>query len=131
MITISIIDGLPFTSSIIKHKSKELELNKVLIDTGSAGTVLSSDKLIEIDIKYEPNDTIHRIRGVGGSEFVYTKTIDTISVGNLCIGNFMVEVGALDYGFNIDGIIGINFLISTGAIIDLSEKQLYASHSKK
>ena len=125
MIKISIIDGLPFISSRIYHNSKKLILNKILIDTGSAGTVLSSDKLLSIDIRYEPYDIIHRIRGVGGSEFVFTKTIDKISIGNLYVDKFTIEVGTLDYGFEMDGIFGIDYLSSINAIIDLSNYTIY------
>lgn len=129
MIKISIIEGLPFITSTIKHHSKELKLGRMLVDTGSAGTVISSDKLIEIGIQYEPEDMIHRIRGVGGSEFVFTKTIDTISIGHLLVNSFEIEVGCLDYGFEMDGIFGIDFLSSFSAIIDLSNFSIYTNRN--
>ena len=53
----------------------------------------------------------HRIRGVGGAEFVFTKRIDRLAIGELDSHNFESEVGAMDYGFPIDGIIGMDFLI--------------------
>ncbi len=37
----------------------------------------------------------------------------------------MIEIGQIDYGFNIQGILGIDFLIETNAIIDLGKRQLY------
>lgn len=51
------------------------------------------------------DDTIYSIRGVGGSEFVYTKTVDALGVGKLQTRALEVEIGAMDYGFEIDGII--------------------------
>ena len=33
---------------------------------------------------------------------------------------FMVDVGAMDYGFEIDGIVGMDFLLAVGAIVDLA-----------
>ena len=35
--------------------------------------------------------------------------------------DFAVEVGWLDYGIELDGILGLNFLLATRAILDLSD----------
>jgi len=93
----------------------------MLIDTGSGGTVLSADMVEEIDVVPEPADRFRQIVGVGGAEFVYEKKIDSLSVGALTAVDFTVEVGALDYGFGINGIIGLDFLMATRAIIDLGD----------
>ena len=39
--------------------------------------------------------------------------------------NFEIEIGAMDYGFVIDGIVGINFLHQVGACIDLARLEIY------
>jgi len=70
---------------------------------------------------------VHRIRGVGGTEFVFTKRVDNLAVGELRVSNFQVEIGAMDYGFDIDGIIGMDFPIQVGAIIDLSKLEIYSA----
>lgn len=72
-----------------------------------------------IDLRMEPEDMIHRIRGVGGTEFVFSKQIDTLAVGGLLVNGFEIEVGAMDYGFDLDGIIGLDFLRAVEAKIDL------------
>ncbi len=72
-----------------------------------------------IGIKPEPEDILGSIRGVGGSEFVYMKQVDLLSIGDLIVENFKIDVGEMDYGFDIDAIIGMDFLQKTGAIIDL------------
>ena len=66
-----------------------------------------------------PDDPIHEIRGVGGIEVVFSKTIDYLSVGELAVEDFEVEIGAMEYGFEIDGIIGLDFLTRTKALINL------------
>jgi len=43
---------------------------------------------------------------------------------NLLISNFEIEVGAMDYGFDLDGIIGMDFLSQVGAIIDLAKLEI-------
>jgi hypothetical protein len=32
----------------------------------------------------------------------------------------VLEVGAMDYGINLDGILGMDFLLHVGAVIDLA-----------
>ncbi|MBW9155516.1 retropepsin-like aspartic protease [Clostridium tagluense] len=120
--------GLPFCSIKLIYKDNEIILDDVLIDTGSGGTVFKMDKVEEIGITIEDDDTIETISGIGGSEFVYKKYIDLISIGNLNLYNFKIEIGAMDYGFEINGIIGMDFLKSVGAIIDLDKMILDKSH---
>ena len=87
-------------------------------DTGSAGTIISSDVVLSLGLVYESTDVIHRIRGVGESEFVFTRLIERIQVGEITVNDFEVEIGAMDYGFEIDGILGMDFLTKVGAVID-------------
>ncbi|MFH0926453.1 MAG: retropepsin-like aspartic protease [bacterium] len=96
-----------------------------LIDTGSGGTIFSIDKVLEIGLQIEVDDIIHRIRGVGGAEFIFTKKVDRISVGELHLNDFEIEVGAMDYGFDLKGIIGMNFFERINAIIDFGKLEIY------
>jgi len=118
-------DGLPYVSATLVFRGEQLLLDDVLVDTGSAGTILSADKTLGIGVRYEPNDFVHRIRGVGGAEFVFGKQIDVLTVGELEVQDLQVEIGAMEYGPDLDGIIGIDFLVQTNAIIDLAQMQLY------
>lgn len=121
---IQLRNGLPYVSIKIVHHNYSIELSNVLLDTGSAGSIFSADKLQTIGIQYEPNDIVHRIRGVGGSEFVFTKQIERLALGNIYIDNFRIEIGAMDYGFEIDGIIGMDFLTRIEAVIDLMHLEI-------
>ena len=124
---IEIRSGLPFVRASLIHCKKEIELDNVLLDTGSSGTIFSADKVLGIGLRAEPDDTVHRIRGVGGSEFVFIKQIDAISLGEFRIEHFNIEVGSVNYGFKINGIAGIDFLLQTKAIIDLDQLMLFRS----
>ncbi|MCP4104386.1 MAG: hypothetical protein GY749_02445 [Desulfobacteraceae bacterium] len=97
----------------------------VLIDTGSVGTVFSVDRVVEIGIHPEPNDGVRELLGIGGTEFVFIKQVDKLSLGNFQMTDFEIEVGAMDYGIDIDGIIGLNFLLQAKAKIDLERLALY------
>ena len=93
-----IIDNLPFISLKVWHKDKCLELNNVLIDTGSASSILKLDLVEIIGIKAEPYDHIGTITGVGGSELVYLKTIDLLEIGDMRIEDVEVDIGVMEYG---------------------------------
>lgn len=127
MVKLQLKYGLPFCSIKLIYKGNEIILDDVLIDTGSGGTVFKMDKVEEIGITIEDEDTIETISGIGGSEFVYKKYVDSISMGDLILCNFKVEIGVMDYGFDINGIVEMDFLKSVGAIIDL-EKMIVNKH---
>ena len=121
---IRIKNGLPYVSATLIHHSRRVTLKNVLLDTGSAGSIFSTDKVAGIGLTYEPDDFVHRIRGVGGSEFVFTKRVDALSAGDLKVAKFEIEIGAMNYGFDMDGIIGVDFLTKVGALIDLDRMEL-------
>ena len=117
-------DGLPLVDVVLQYGSQQVALGDVLLDTGSASSVFSTDRLLAIGVKYEAEDTVHRIRGVGGSEFVFSKRLDRLSLDDLALDNCLIEIGAMDYGIEIDGILGMDFLASVGAVIDLGQMEI-------
>lgn len=82
-------------------------------------------KVEEIGIVMEPGDPIESIRGVGGSEFVFIKEIEEIQMDEMSVMNFSAEIGAMEYGFEIDAIIGLDLLMQLGVKIDLLELKVY------
>ncbi|MBN1035636.1 hypothetical protein DVV91_08935 [Clostridium botulinum] len=129
MVNLKYMYGLPFCSISLVYKNKEMKLDNVLVDTGSGGTLLKMDKVEEIGVVIEEDDTIETIEGVGGIEFVYKKNIDELIIGDIRVGNFKVEIGVMDYGFDIDGIIGIDFLKKINALIDLDKMEIQVRKS--
>ncbi len=122
---IRIEDGLPYTAVSLAYRGSQQTFHRVLIDTGSGGTVFSTDRLLTLGLRYEMDDVIHRIRGIGGAEFVFSKNIDRISIGELELEDFEIEVGVMDYGIELDGIVGMDFLLQVGAVIDLARQQIF------
>ncbi len=118
--------GLPFTKVFLKHRGKSVEVDRVLIDSGSAGTIFDVDELAKIDLLPELNDVIRTVFGIGGTEFVVEKNIDQISLMSLELKNFPIEIGSVDYGFEMNGILGFNFLVRTKAVIDLGQLRIYS-----
>lgn len=117
-IPIRIVGGLPFVTIIIHANGQSLELKKVLLDTGSGGTVLKADHLVALGVIPEPTDQIRFLHGIGGDEAVIEKSIDALQIGDLFADPFTIQMGAMEYGIPMDGIIGLDFLLRVQVIID-------------
>ena len=116
-----LVDGLPFVSAKLSYRGQSTLLEHVLLDTGSASTLFAIDHVQSISLHLEPNDAVHRIRGVGGTEFVFSKQLDGLTIGNLHVDEFVVEIGAMDYGLPLQGILGMDFLPQTRAKINFNQ----------
>lgn len=66
-------DSLPFVTIALVLGERQVEIPDVLIDTGSAATVLAIDCVATVGIEPAPNDILHTIRGVGGYETVFVR----------------------------------------------------------
>lgn len=121
--------GLPFVTAAVTAQGQRVILRDVVLDTGSVGMVFAADALARIGLVPEPDDSLHRIRGVGGVEYVVAKQVSELRVGPLRAQNFAVELGGMDYGFALDGILGLDFLRQTGAVINLQTLTL-TRHSR-
>lgn len=118
---IDVRHGLPFIEVTICYRGEELHLKNVLLDTGSAGTIFSANAVDPVGVKIEPGDFLNKIRGVGGVEVVYSKHFDFVKIGEAKLSMFEVEIGEMNYGMEIDGILGFDFICSVGLVIDSKE----------
>ncbi|WP_339257951.1 retropepsin-like aspartic protease [Paenibacillus sp. FSL R5-0713] len=121
---ISEIYGLPFINIELEFRGEVLHLERVLLDTGSASTLLNADTVREVGMVPEEDDLVDIIRGVGGIEYVYTKSLDSITVDGTTLNNFQIEIGNMDYGLEIDGILGFNFMRQAGVVINANFMEL-------
>ena len=115
---------LPFVTVRVNHGGRAVEVDNVLLDTGSASTLMSADIAARIGIVPRPSDRLRTLRGVGGREVVFARTIDRLEVGGQGVDGFEIEIGGMDYGFDIEGILGMDFLRITGAVVDLGALEL-------
>ena len=121
---ISLKDNLPMTTVTVVYQGLRLEVPDVLIDTGSASTIFAADIVAQVGLTPEPSDILHTIRGVGGREVVYTRALDYLLMGDDGLAEFGIEVGGMNYGFLINGILGMDYLVQTGVILNLRRMEL-------
>lgn len=124
---LNVVYGIPFTEITLVNKDKKITLSNALIDTGSASTMISTDIAVELDLQPSPTDKIHRVRGVGGTEYVYEKEVELIKLNSTEVENLRVQIGAMDYGFDISAIIGMDFLTRAKIIIDTNKLEIYSA----
>ncbi len=117
-------EGLLFVPLTVAYQGHSLCISDIVVDTGSASTLLSADYLASIGVVPEPYDVLYTVRGVGGTEVVFSRSLDQVQVGRCTLRDFAVEVGSVEYGFNINGILGTDFLLQAQAVIDLQTLQL-------
>lgn len=113
-----------FTTVSVAYQGMTTDISDVLIDTGSATSILAVDAVASISIEPVLEDIFHTIRGVGGTETVFVRHLDYLQVKQCCLPNFEIEIGGMDYGFEINGILGMDFLIRAKAIINLAEMRM-------
>lgn len=75
----------------------------------------------------EPTDIINSVQGIGGSETVIEKKIDAIEIDNVLASDFCIQIGTMNYGIEIDAIIGLDLLTACETIMDLNDYILTAN----
>ena len=73
-----------------------------------------------VDLKLSNEDPIRYMIGIGGTEAVIEKEVEAIVVGDLRVSHFSIQLGALNYGFDLDGILGADFLLQAKAQINFN-----------
>jgi predicted aspartyl protease len=97
----------------------QVEIPQVLVDAGSASTMLSADLVSRVGIQPEASDPLLTIRGVGGIEVVYTRQVDRLVLGEKSLEKFVIEIEGMNYGFEINGLLGMDYLVGARTRINL------------
>ena len=51
----------------------------------------------------------------------FIRRLDRIEIDGQGLADFEVEIGGMDYGFGINGILGMDFLRAAGAVVNLRD----------
>lgn len=128
---IQLIDDLLQTSMTICYRGRSLKIKNLVIDTGAAHSLLSSDIVSEIGIKFENGDKLVRSFGIGGDEYSFRKQVDHIQLGDFVLKEITLDFGVFNEDIKyINGLIGLDILKSGDMIIDLHQMQMYPATSK-
>jgi hypothetical protein len=121
---IRLAHGLAYVEAVLTFRGQSLRLSNAILDTGSSSSIFAADRLLDIGVVPESSDLLHRLRGIGGTEYAFTKRLDLLAIGDMEIPDFEIEVGAMNYGFPADGILGLDYLLQTGVLIDFQRLEL-------
>lgn len=120
---IEMCDGLPLVSVFLSYNGKTMQLNDVLLDTGCSTTIFDTDEVEEIGLIIDrTNGRPRRMYGVGGeSELCYEQIVSDIKINSHLFDSFQLQLGITKETYGFNGILGIDFMIGSGALIDLRE----------
>jgi predicted aspartyl protease len=110
---------LAFVTATVTHTGATITVPDVLVDTGAASSVLNADIAADAGVFAGHEDRLRVLRGVGGREYVFVRRVNRFAIGIYGLDDFELEIGEMDYGFDLGGILGMDFLRASGAIIDL------------
>jgi hypothetical protein len=120
---LKLVNNLLEIEMAISFKGQTKIIDRLVVDTGAAHTLISSDMVEELGIYFENGDSLVSAYGIGGVEYSFRKPVDNIKVGNYEISNLNLDYGNLeDWGIN--GLIGLDILLNGKFIIDLEELEL-------
>lgn len=120
-------DGLPIVSISLGYKGRILLLDNVLLDTGCSNTIFDTDEVEEVGLIIDRrNGSPRRMYGVGGeSELCYEQNVTELEIDNFLLDSFQLQLGITKETYGFNGILGIDFMIKSGLVIDFKEKTVF------
>lgn len=100
----------------LSFNGKSLLVVNAIIDTGSNGSLFDADLVSTIDVLAMTGKDRRIIEGIGGQEDVFEHEI-TITIGNVSLENFTVEVGNMQR-YGVEALIGLDYLLAAKATLN-------------
>jgi len=117
-------DGLLFASLILFHGGHRIQVPNTVIDTGATQSLISVDTVDTLFQRYEPDDRLIFMSGIGGSEASVRRRIDRIQFDSFSADNFRLDFGSLQEHPGINGLVGLDILIPGRFLIDLERLEI-------
>ena len=122
---IRIDQGLPLVTCKIFYQKSTVLLNDVLIDTGSAATVFDSDSVASIGLLPNSDARIVKMYGIGGkSDYCFELMTEGLMIDRFLLHHFTIQLGNLRDAYGFHAILGVDFLLATGLLMDLNQLAL-------
>lgn len=121
-------DGLLYVSLLLSQGDKEITVDNVIVDTGASHTIILSDYLLDLDVELSDTDELVKSAGYGGVVFsAVRKKINRIELGGLALSNMKIDFGVIDPYDRVNGLLGLDFLKASNAVIDLDNMVMFAN----
>lgn len=82
-------------------------------------------------MNFDGTEEIRKMTGIGGDEYVLEKRIDAIEIDGVLSGSWPIQMGDIQYGYGIRGIIGSDLLLHFGILLDYDQQTLTVKRSFK
>ena len=126
MTAIGIHGGLPFVTLDVSQGGATVTLQNRLLATGCSRTIFATDSVSGVGVVPDADAGLRRMVGSDGVERVVEAQADAVIMDGIRVENITVQLGTLDYGVAMDGIVGLDLLRATRATIDLDMLELRA-----
>ncbi|GAX88440.1 aspartyl protease family protein [Effusibacillus lacus] len=121
---IDLVNHLLHTSLIITYGGRTESIDRLVVDTGAAQTLISSDAVFDLGI-FATDAEITTMYGIGGEDYAFRKMIDRIQFDGFEADEFYLDFGYFNKDYGINGIIGLDILLSGRFVIDLVDMDIY------
>ncbi len=124
---IELINGLPIVSFPLIYNNQTILLNNVLLDTGCSTTIFDTDVVDQIGLEIDfINGRSVRMFGVGGqSELCYQQEVSNLSIDNLSLQKFNIQLGITKDSYGFEAILGIDIMLYFGFKIDFVNLKVF------
>jgi len=122
-VRIEYCNGLVLASLTVTYNGRTKTLDRMVIDTGAAHTIVVSDVVDDIGIAFKTGDRMNRSQGVGGADYAFEKTVDSLEFDGFRLTKKPLDFGQVDW--DINGLIGLDILMPGRFIIDLNAMEVY------
>ncbi|SNR91648.1 Aspartyl protease [Anaerovirgula multivorans] len=106
--------------------NKSINIDNIIVDTGAFHTIILTDYLEDLDVEFTEDDELVKSSGYGGLQLsLVRKKIDEVRIGDIFLTKIKVDFGEIDPYERVNGLIGLDFLRTAGAVIDLVDLTMY------
>jgi hypothetical protein len=111
----------------LAYTGKVIQLDDVLLDTGCSTTIFDTDEVEGVGLIIDrKNGRPRRMYGIGGeSELCYEQTVTDLRINNFLLNSFQIQLGITKETYGFNGILGVDYMIHSGLIINLKDKVMF------